>query len=397
MDQSKRDALKILGGTAISAAVPGSLLSSTSAYGAPSPGTKIEPNAQLRVMRWKRFVKGDEDLWMQNSEKFTKATGVKVRVDNEGWEDVRTKAAGAINMGGGPDVIVAWLDDPQLYPDKLVDISDVANYLGAKYGGWYDVARKYGTYKEKWVGLPLGASGALINYRTSWVKEAGFETFPTDYPNYLKLCQQLAKNGHPPGFALSHATGDAETWTHNILWGFGGKLVDKNNRVAINSPETIAALEYVKELYQTFIEGTLGWSGVSNNTAFLEGKISLTSNGISIYYTAKNSDKPEYKAIAEDMNHAPMPIGPVGHPTELHLLTQAMIPRYTKFPNAAKEYLRFMWEREQYEPWQQAALGYISHPLKAYSANPLWSQDPKPDAVERLCRRPGLCVGRQLG
>jgi multiple sugar transport system substrate-binding protein len=377
MDQGKRDALKILGATAISAAVPGSLLSSTSAHGAPSPGIKVEPNAQLRVMRWKRFVKGDEDLWMQNSEKFAKATGVKVRVDNEGWEDVRTKAAGAINMGGGPDIIVGWMDDPQLYPDKLVDISDIANYLGAKYGGWYDVARKYGIYKEKWVGLPLGASGALINYRTSWVKEAGFETFPTDYANYLKLCQQLAKNGHPPGFALSHATGDAETWTHNILWGFGGKLVDKNNRVTINSPETIAALEFVKELYKTFIEGTLGWSGVSNNTAFLEGKISLTSNGISIYYTAKNSDKPEYKAIAEDMNHAPMPIGPVGHPTELHLLSQAMIPKYSKFPNAAKEYLRFMWEREQYEPWQQAALGYISHPLKAYSANPLWSQDPK--------------------
>jgi multiple sugar transport system substrate-binding protein len=377
MDQGKRDALRILGATAISAAVPGSLLSSTSAHSAPSPGTKIEPNAQLRVMRWKRFVKGDEELWMQNSEKFAKATGVKVRVDNEGWEDVRTKAAGAINMGGGPDIIVGWMDDPQLYPDKLVDLSDIANYLGAKYGGWYDVARKYGTYKEKWVGLPLGASGALINYRTSWVKEAGFETFPKDYPNYLKLCQQLAKNGHPPGFALSHATGDAETWTHNILWGFGGKLVDKNNRVAINSPETIAALEYVKELYQTFIEGTLGWSGVSNNTAFLEGKISLTSNGISVYYTAKNSDKPEYKAIAEDMNHAPMPIGPVGHPTELHLLSQAMIPKYSKFPNAAKEYLRFMWEREQYEPWQQAALGYISHPLKAYSANPLWSQDAK--------------------
>jgi multiple sugar transport system substrate-binding protein len=72
-----------------------------------------------------------------------------------------------------------------------------------------------------------------------------------------------------------------------------------------------------------------------------------------------------------------MPIGPVGKPTELHLFTQAMVFSYTKFPNAAKDYLRFMWEREQYEPWQQAAIGYITQPLTAYEKNPIWTSDPK--------------------
>jgi multiple sugar transport system substrate-binding protein len=36
-----------------------------------------------------------------------------------------------------------------------------------------------------------------------------------------------------------------------------------------------------------------------------------------------------------------------------------------------------MMEKEQYEPWQQAAIGYVSHPLKAYEKNPLWGSDPK--------------------
>jgi len=36
-----------------------------------------------------------------------------------------------------------------------------------------------------------------------------------------------------------------------------------------------------------------------------------------------------------------------------------------------------MWSREQYEPWQQASLGYVSHPLKAYGDTPLWKSDPK--------------------
>src|SRR4051794_4628890 len=239
-----------------------------------------EPNASIRVLRWKRFVQGDEDQWMRNTEKFSKETGVKVRVDNEGWEDVRPKAAVAANIGSGPDLILGWLDDPHQFPDKLHDLDDVAGYLGEKYGGWHDAAKRYGTMrgeggKERWIGLPLGAGGALLNYRTQWVKEAGFDKFPEDFDSYLKLCQGLKKIGHPPGFALSHATGDSETWMHNILWGFGGKLVDENNNVVINSPETIKALEYVKELSQTFIEGVFSWSGVSNNNAFLESKISL--------------------------------------------------------------------------------------------------------------------------
>src|ERR1700730_3927641 len=43
----------------------------------------------------------------------------------------------------------------------------------------------------------------------------------------------------------------------------------------------------------------------------------------------------------------------------------------------AKEYLRFMMEKEQYEPCQQAAIGYVTQPLKAYESNPIWTVDPK--------------------
>ncbi len=339
---------------------------------------KPEKDAKLRVLRWKRFVQPDEDMWLANTKKFSEKYGIPVRTDNENWEDVRPKAAVAANVGAGPDIIVGWLDDPHLYPDKLVDLTDLAEYLGKKYGGWFPTARVYGTTKNgRWIGLPLGASGALLNYRVSWVKEAGFDKFPTNFEDYLKLCQALQKNGHPPGFALSHATGDSETWMHNILWGFGGKMVDEKNQVAINSPETIKAIEYLQQLSKTFIEGTGGWSGVSNNNAFLEGKISLTSNGISIYYAGKTSTDPAKQAVAADMNHAPMIVGPIGRPTELHLLSQAFLFKYSKYPNAAKEYLRFMWEREQYEPWQAASLGYVSHPLKAYDDNKFWNDDPK--------------------
>ena len=55
----------------------------------------------------------------------------------------------------------------------------------------------------------------------------------------------------------------------------------------------------------------------------------------------------------------------------------AFIFKFSKYPNAAKEYLRFMMEREQYEPWQAACIGYVSHPLRAYESNPVWTADPQ--------------------
>ena len=103
----------------------------------------------------------------------------------------------------------------------------------------------------------------------------------------------------------------------------------------------------------------------------------MTTNGISVYYAAKNSQDPKVKAMADDIGHANLPVGPVGKPTELNLFFPMMLFKYSKYPNAAKAYLAYMMEREQYEPWQQAAIGYVSHPLKAFEQNPLWKSDPK--------------------
>lgn len=374
-DFSRREVLKA--GVAAGAVAAGGLAPLDAlAQGAPQWNNQPEKGAKLRMLRWKRFVQGDEDTWAANTKKFTEKTGIEVRVDSESWEDVRPKSAVAANVGSGPDIIIGTHDDPHQYPDKLVDMTDLAEYFDKKYQ-WYDVCKRYGIRDKKWIALPMGAAGNAINYRISMVKAAGFEAVPKDTANFLKLCQALKAKNTPVGFALGHATGDGNGFCHWLVWSHGGKMVDEKNNVAIDSRETIAALEYGKELYQTFVPGTLSWLDPNNNKAFLDGQISLTANGISIYYAAKNSTDPGMKAIAEDIGHANLPVGPVGRPTELNLMFQAFIFKYSKYPKAAKEYLRFMWEKEQYYPWQQASIGYVVQPFKAYEDNPLWGSDPK--------------------
>jgi multiple sugar transport system substrate-binding protein len=140
---------------------------------------KPEKGAKLRVLRWSRFVQGDIDAYMANVKKFTEKTGIEVRVDNEGWEDVRPKAAVAANTGAGPDIILSTNDDANLYPEKLLDVTDLCDYLGKKYGGWYPAGEAYlKPDGKRWIGVPLGCAGAMMVYRESHMKAAGFNAFP---------------------------------------------------------------------------------------------------------------------------------------------------------------------------------------------------------------------------
>jgi multiple sugar transport system substrate-binding protein len=364
--------------------------------GAQTLAYKPEKGAKLRVLRWSRFVQGDIDAYMVNVKRFTEKTGIEVRVDNEGWEDVRPKAAVAANTGAGPDIILSTNDDANLYPDKLLDVTDLCEYLGKKYGGWYPACEAFlRPDGKKWIGVALGATGSLVVYRESQMKAAGFETMPKDTDGFLKLYKALAAKGTPGGMALGNATGDS-AWCHWLLWAFGGALVDKDNKVTLDSPSTLKALEYAKELYSSFVPGTLSWLDPNNNKAFLDGQISITNNGISIYYAAKNSPDPKLKEMAADINHAAFPIGPVGVPTENHLFFNQMIFKYTKYPQAAKEFMRFMMEQEQFDPWLQGAGGYIAQPLRAYEKSTVWTVDPKHtpyrDSVKNL--RPAGYAGK---
>ena len=188
----------------------------------------------------------------------------------------------------------------------------------------------------------------------------------------------MKAKGTPAGFALGNATGDS-SWTHWLLWAHGGKLVDAKNNVVINSPETIAALEYSKQLYETFIPGTLvvarpeQQQGVPRRPA-----LAHRQRHLDLLRGQDVAGPEELKELANDIQHAHLPGRRFdGKPRELNLVFPMMIFKYTKYPNAAKEYLRFMMEKEQYVPWQEASIGYVCQPLAAYEKSAFWTADPK--------------------
>src|ERR1700716_2288561 len=321
---TRRDAL-VLGVSAAALAATGASAQTASTIKAadvPAPALPIEKGASLRMLRPVRFVKPDEDVFRANAAKFTEKTGVEMKVDFVGWEDINQQTAVTSNSGAGPDIIIGFSD-----------------------------ARK------------------------SMIQAAGFDRVPDDHAGLLDLCRKLQKGFKPAGFALGNAVGDGNGFANWLLWSHNASLLDEEGNVIINSKETIAALKYLKELYPTFIAGTPSWNDVSNNRAYSAGDISLTSNGVSLYFSLKND--PATAPIAEDTEHQFLPMGLAKTSPMAGLTLNAMVFKHSPSPNAAKAFLQFMLEHEQYEGWLNANSGYWAHPLAAYGDAAVWSGDPK--------------------
>jgi multiple sugar transport system substrate-binding protein len=380
---TRRAAMK--GGTALAAtgALAGSgLLDWAKAWAQESPW-KPEKDAQLSLLRWKRFIQAEEDAFMELVANFTKATGVKVNVSSESLDDVQPKASVAANTGSGPDLFWGLYSLPHLFPQKCVELTDVADYLGKKYGGWVPSAVTYGKSGEKWIGIPVAYNGNVINYRKSSMEKAGFKEAPKTTDEFLAFAKAMKAQNTPGGMALGHASGDGNAWVHWCLWAFGGNLVDQSDKVIINSPETEKGLEYAKQLYEQFIPGTASWNDAFNNKAFLAGEIHWTNNGVSIYAAAKA----EKKDMAADIDHASWPIGPVGKPTEFHIAYPIMVMTYSKFPQASKAFIAFMMEAANLDPWVEKSVGYLTPGLTAYEKNPVWTSDPKLTVCRDVAKR----------
>jgi multiple sugar transport system substrate-binding protein len=378
----------LTGGTAVGAAgalTGPSLLDWAKTWAQTAPW-QPEKGAQLSLLRWKYFVQSEDDAFVALIDAFTKAASVKATITRESVDDIQPKASVAANTGVGPDLIWGLYSLPHLFPQKCIDVTDVADYLGGKYGGWVPSAVTYGKGSgSKWIDLPICYNGVVINYRISSLKRAGFSKFPTTTDEFLEYAKAMKKNNTPGGFALGHASGDGNTWVHWCLWAHGGNMVDQNDKVILNSPETEKALVYAKQLYDNMIPGVAAWNDASNNKAFLANEIHWTNNAVSIYVAAERD--PSKKEFAEDIDHANWPVGPIGKPTELHVAYPLLAMTYTKYPQACKALMAFILEAGQFNKWLESAQGYLTHSLNFYDANPIWTSDPKRTVFREIAKR----------
>ncbi len=319
------------------------------------------------------FTPVTNDLFKQQVQAWASAKGVTVDVEFVSLDDLAAKAATAAETGVGPDIMYFPVFGPNLYADKLVDMDDLANELGSKLGGWMDVAKETAVVGGHWKAIPHYGSFHALVLRRDVIEEIAGEKFPDTWEDVLRLGKKLRPLGHYVGFALGHATGDANNFVYSVLWSYGAKEVEKDGKtIALNSPETRKALEFIARLYkEAEPPGVLGWDDSSNNRMFLAGPLVLTGNSASIYWQAKR-DAP---AIYPNIRHTVYPRGPAGRVQYAEAYYFGVF-KYSKNQELAKDLIRYLMESEQYSKWLESGEGNMCPLLNFYSTLPMWTKDP---------------------
>ncbi|MDP9373319.1 MAG: extracellular solute-binding protein [Chloroflexota bacterium] len=215
-----------------------------------------------------------------------------------------------------------------------------------------------------------------IAYRTDWMREStGSDRFPETTDQLLEAFRELKADGHPYGAPAGQSFGDPKTLWNAVLWSYGAKEVAEDGKTPlINSDQTREALEWAQRFWRDCCdESGLSWDDNSNNRFYASEAIGATQNGASIYITAKR-DNPQLAGLT---SHAPFPKGPRGDQGSVCLTLTHMVMNYSRNLDAAKEFVVWLMEREQYSPWLGVTGGYDAGPLRAYESDPVWNQDPK--------------------
>jgi len=305
---------------------------------------------------------------------YQKATGIAVDYQLISVGSLQTRMATAAETGNGPDMTLAFFNWPFLFDEKLADVSDIADGIGKKNGGWYDSAKEAVVVNGKWKAIPFGNVGQTMNWRSDWFAEVGVKDFPDTWDAFLEAGTKLKKAGHPFGLELGHGFGDNHGWLYPLLWSFGGREVEPDGKtIVIDSDETARAVDYCRRLYkETMLEDCLAWTDVSNNKAFLSEQISCTNNAESILWAAKK-DFPE---MAKVIDQSENPKGPKGR---FHMLNPQAHAIFAHTPDkqAAKDFLRWLMVPKQLGPWYDIAVTYYQPFLHAYDDAPMWKVEPR--------------------
>src|SRR2546426_1768652 len=210
---SRRRFLKVAG-----AGVAGtSLLTMVEARQAPA---QIK-GTTLRILQWSHFIPAYDAWYDKFAKEWGDKNGVKVRVDHIPHLDIPARMAAEFAAGAGHDIIYNGSSIlTRLYYKNLVDLTDIADAAGKKYGGWIPAARSLVEVEGRWFGLPIFYIPAPMLYRKDL-----FDASNLKYPDTWELAPVAARTlkpkGHPTGIALSQCA-DANLMWRSAFFSHGG-------------------------------------------------------------------------------------------------------------------------------------------------------------------------------
>jgi ABC-type glycerol-3-phosphate transport system substrate-binding protein len=348
---TRRDVLRLTGAAALGAAVAGPLAACASesddtaqptggGAGKPAetftePGKKL--SGDLKILLWSHFVPSHDTWFDQFAKDWAGKVGVNIRVDHIDQAQITTRIAAEIQAGQGHDVIQFIAPLSQFEPSVL-DMKDLVDEASSRWGDQLELCRKstFNPATGKFFAYSPGWAPDPGNYRKSLWEPAGFPNGPSTWDELLQGGAEIKKSkGIQMGLGMSQEI-DSNMVLRALMWAYGASIQDENSKVVINSPETVAAVDFMTKLFkQTMTNEVFSWNAASNNQGLVAGKLSYIVNSISAWRTAQGSNP----AVADDVYFVPPMHGPKAQLAAQHVLYNWIVPKHAANPDAAKEFL----------------------------------------------------------
>ncbi|MGH9005507.1 MAG: ABC transporter substrate-binding protein, partial [Acidimicrobiia bacterium] len=242
-----------------------------------------------------------------------------------------------IAAGSGHDLIQHISAIPQFEPSVL-DMIDVVSEAENRYGKMLDVARasSFNPNTEKYFAYAPGWAPDPGNYRRSLWEAVGLPDGPSSWDDLLEGGKEIRESqGVQLGIGMSQEI-DSNMAGLALMWSFGGSVQDADENVVLNSPETVAAVEYMAELFGgAMTDEVFAWNAASNNQGLASGSLSYILNSISAYRTAQEQNP----VVANDVFFVPALEGPERALAAQHVLYNWIVPNHAANPDAAQEFL----------------------------------------------------------
>jgi multiple sugar transport system substrate-binding protein len=267
----------------------------------------------LRVLLKDDFHPDHNAFMRAELQAFADAQGWPIEITDvagyQGGGDLNQMLLGAVQAGNAPDLLIQDVGVRNMVTlGVLQPVDDLVNEMIETYGevGWGH--RLDSSVDDVWYAVPFFTRAGGLYVRQDIFEEAGLDV-DADTETYDALRDAALAVSNPSenmwGWGMTvNRSGDGNSLVTNVIYRHGGHVQDEAGEiVTLNSPETVAALEWLAEIYTApeyadmLPPGVLSWTDPSNNEAYLAGQTAITDNAGTVYAKAVLDDVPFWENI----------------------------------------------------------------------------------------------------
>jgi len=286
--------------------------------------------AAAQEFDWRRF-EGTDIRFLMNQHPFTdflaplvpefeELTGIDVTLETFPEDQFRQRRL--LEVSSGADTLDGYMIMPGQVGAQYLGAGWV-RYLGdliadptvtnpeLELGDFFAGAMSTFENEQGVFGLPLQIESSLLFYRADLLADAGLEGPPETMDELRAYAEALSSDG-TAGFAMRGKGAAATSQIVNLLYSFGGQWLNEDGTSALDSPESIAALEFYAGLLRDFGPpgpANLHWPEVTS--LYAQGQVAMIFDA-NVFRAIMEDPEQAIDAVRENTLYAPLPAGPAG-------------------------------------------------------------------------------------